>query len=151
MKANAMEQLVGHRVVSEVRFKDGRVESDVQVRELSIEEYPAYSEVMNVERKAIELFCGKPEGWAVGLTAQSHQELITAGEEMNLPFFASWRARQEERLKRTDPERYALIQEQTKALMDQLRAEQVKAMTDPAAPALEPSSSGSPKSPSSAT
>ena len=94
--------LIGGKNVS-VKFKmDGRTE-DVLVRELNVDELPAFAALQDNESAMIELCASKPQGWAKTITRDSHTGLITAIDEVNGSFFHSWAERLQKREERLMP------------------------------------------------
>lgn len=75
-------------------FRDGESEK-VFVRQLSIREVEAddFIRTLYDEPKFLELCCSKPEGWADGLTIDSHVELLKKAQGINHPIFLQWTER----------------------------------------------------------
>ena len=79
-----------------VSFKDGTADT-VRVLQLDVDSWPKYSLIANKEKRAVELFCNKPEGWAETLAPESFDRVIEKGEEINLPFYERWCRRMDRR------------------------------------------------------
>jgi hypothetical protein len=97
MPDEAMATLMGGTTVP-VTYKDGGTEM-VVVRELRINERPAYARIIDEEDKCVELFCDRPAGWADTLTAESVEDIIAKGENLNLAPFRAWLGRRLKRVK----------------------------------------------------
>ncbi len=70
------------------KFLDGETEN-VSIRQLSIREVESNSFIYTIASEALflELVCSKPEGWADGLTEESHVELLEKAYEINRPIW----------------------------------------------------------------
>lgn len=88
---NELEIIAGRRAAM-AHFIDGPPEP-VQVRIMTVREWPKYSTFLNDEPGRLELICGKEKGWADRLTMESHEELIAIGEELNADPFVRWLSR----------------------------------------------------------
>jgi hypothetical protein len=75
----------------------------VFVRQVNVEEYPDYLRWQDDETAMVELFCGKPVGWAKTLTRKSHDEIVCNGERVNGDFFQQWVQRRQTRMERLSP------------------------------------------------
>ncbi len=73
--------------------------TEVVVKQLPVSLYPHYLATMADECRQVELLCGQPEGWAESLSPESHEQIITTGDELNADFFGRWVARREARQK----------------------------------------------------
>lgn len=80
----------------EVIFADRHSET-VFVRQLPIKLFPAYAAAMQNEPRLAELFCDRPSGWADLLTNEALEQIVDAGERINMDFFERWQKRQERR------------------------------------------------------
>jgi hypothetical protein len=86
-----------------VKNAEGTETEKVFVRELAVEEYPKLLAALNDERRQVEIFCDKPEGWAKRLRPRSHNEIMQAGEALNKDPFFDWFARRMERARKMTP------------------------------------------------
>jgi len=87
-----------------VQFRDPKFAAEeVQVRQLAIEHYPELLKVMDDECAMVEMFCGKEKGWAVSLTPDSFERVITEGERLNGDFFSRWVQRRQKRAEQLMP------------------------------------------------
>ncbi len=75
----------------------------VLILQLEIESFPKLLAAQDDEAKAIELYCGKPDGWAKTLTPSSHELVIAEGERINSDFFGRWVQRRLQRQERLIP------------------------------------------------
>lgn len=73
----------------DVSYLDGQTER-VKVRLMPIKRMGDYLSAIADEEKSIELFCGKPTGWAETLTPVSQLALYSKGQALNLPLFETW-------------------------------------------------------------
>lgn len=100
------ETLIGGIQV-EIAFRGGSPTTapleTVFVRQVNVEEYPDYLRWQDDEPRLIELFCGKPSGWAKTLTRKSHDEIVENGERINNDLFQSWVKRRQTRMERLSP------------------------------------------------
>lgn len=93
--------LAGGATISVV-YRDGRQE-DVQVKLLSFRELATYDGILMDEAAQVELFCGKPKGWADTLLPSSHAAIIEHGERINETPFVQWVTRTRARATRLAP------------------------------------------------
>lgn len=115
-KANAA---LSGGVEIEVLLKDGTREK-VLVREIAIEEYPALLKALNDEQRQVEIFCGRPEGWAARLRPRSHHLAMVTGEELNKEPFFGWCARRIETQRILAPGKVeAIVEEAFKKAMSE--------------------------------
>jgi hypothetical protein len=82
--------------------KDGTAES-VFVRQIGIEDCPAYLELQDDELAMIEFVVAKPEGWAKTLTPACQEALLAEAERINADFFSRWVERQKKRADKLMP------------------------------------------------
>jgi len=73
----------------DVTLRAGGVER-VKVLLLDIEQYPKLLASLEDERTQVELYCGRPPGWARTLTPAAHDLVMKTAEELNRDFFSSW-------------------------------------------------------------
>jgi hypothetical protein len=79
-----------------VTYSNGNTDR-VFVRELPVSLMELYQSSLDKEDVCAEMYCTKSVGWGNTLTRESLVEVINKGEELNLPFFAAWFARQRHR------------------------------------------------------
>jgi hypothetical protein len=101
MEATKLETLMGGKMVT-VTLREGAKE-EITVQQLAVAQMPRLLAVMEDEAAMVELFCGKPKGWAVTLTPEAHEEIVTEGERLNADFFGRWVQRQLQRRERLVP------------------------------------------------
>lgn len=87
----------------EIEYRETGQKEFVKVAQLPVRSMERYLRVFDDEEKAIELFCGKQDGWAALLTAASHNELIEKGQEINFPLFEGWYRRRMARAELLSP------------------------------------------------
>ncbi len=69
---------------------DGTTE-EVKVRELNVRALiEQWGLIQGDEAALVELYCGKEKGWDDKLLAESHDEILRIGGELNRPRFARW-------------------------------------------------------------
>jgi hypothetical protein len=95
------ETLLGGKKVSAAK-KDGTAE-DVFVRQIGIEDCPAYLELQDDELSIIEFVAQKPAGWAKTLTPSCQEQLLEESERINADFFSRWVDRQKKRADKLMP------------------------------------------------
>lgn len=95
------ETLLGGRKYTASK-RDGSAE-DIFIRQIGIEDCPAYLELQDDELRMIEFVCGKESGWARTLAPQCQAEVITEIERINADFFSRWAERQKARQERLMP------------------------------------------------
>jgi hypothetical protein len=86
-----METLNGGALLEAIHL-DGAIET-VKVLQLSVRQYQQLRNSLDDELKVVELYCGKPEGWAETLTPASHSAIAEKGGELNNAFFGAWARR----------------------------------------------------------
>jgi hypothetical protein len=96
-----METLTGGSTLT-AHYTDGTCET-VKVRQLPIRLLQSYLQTVDDECARLELLCDKPERWADKLTAESHVDLLTAGEALNNDNFFAWLRRRVQRQERLAP------------------------------------------------
>ena len=69
----------------------------VTIRQLTLRQLPKLKAAMTDEAAQIELYCGRPSGWADSLTMASCEAVIKKAEDLNRDFFSRWEARQKAR------------------------------------------------------
>lgn len=97
----SMATLMGGTEV-EVRLQDGSSEV-VKVLQLQIEQYPRLLSLLDDERAQVELYCGRPAGWAAKLAVASHHRIMAVAEELNGDFFGAWLRRKMGKLELLKP------------------------------------------------
>jgi hypothetical protein len=95
------ETLLGGRKYSAAK-KDGTTE-DVFIRQIGIEDCPAFLEVQDSELRMIEFACSMPDGWARTLSPDCQEELVKEIDRINADFFSRWAERQKSRAERLMP------------------------------------------------
>jgi hypothetical protein len=75
----------------------------VFVRLLPIRDLPKYLACFEDEAASVELFCGKEKGWADTLTTKSFEDILAAGERLNLDPLARYAARVQTRREKLMP------------------------------------------------
>ena len=90
-EANTFETVMGGADLV-VRHRDG-TDDTVKVLQLPIADYPRLLASLENEEAQLELYCGKPTGWAGTLSLQSHNALMEKAEELNGDFFSRWAKR----------------------------------------------------------
>jgi len=98
---SSLVTLLGTEEIS-VTKRDGTVET-VSVRLLPISAYPAMLAQLDDEIAMVEFYCSKPKGWAETLTLESFEQVILAGEKLNMDFFSRWAQRRIARQERLVP------------------------------------------------
>lgn len=79
-----------------IRDENGETrEETVQVRELTAEQLEGYLIAFLSEPRRIEYACEMPQGWANGLTRESHAKLVEIDEGLNMDFFSRWKERRD--------------------------------------------------------
>jgi len=66
---------------------------DVKVRQLPIRQMDRWAELAGNEPALVELYCGKPEGWADTLVNEDYEMIVDLGDQLNRPIFDRWIAR----------------------------------------------------------
>ncbi len=70
---------------------DDGTTAEVKVRQLNIRTLiEGWGLIQGDEAALVELYCGKEKGWDDKLLAESHDEIIRIGGELNRPRFARW-------------------------------------------------------------
>ena len=71
-------------------------EENVKVRQVPVREYEAGFPLINDESALVGFLCSKNKPWALTLTPDSHEEVLTTGREVNTKgFFSSCQRRTE--------------------------------------------------------
>jgi hypothetical protein len=97
----ANETLFGGTML-QVTKTDGTYEC-VKVLQLPVRQFNALLTVQDDECKLVELYTGKPEGWADTLSVESFEAIITEGERVNADPFGRWFKRRLDRMERLVP------------------------------------------------
>jgi hypothetical protein len=87
-KTDKMATLLGGTTVT-VRKLDGTTE-EVKILQLPISKFPEMIGAMDDEIAMVELFCGKPKGWAETLQIDDVERVVIEGERVNKGFFERW-------------------------------------------------------------
>src|SRR5688572_11114890 len=82
--------------------RDGSSET-VQILQLPIKQFPAYSKVLTDEPALVDLLTGKPKGWSETLTNESFEQIVQEGKKLNADFFERWLRRQFETQEKLTP------------------------------------------------
>ena len=101
MSATPTETLFGGKKHT-VTKKDSTTE-EIFIRQIGIEDCPAYLELQDNELAMIEFVCSKPSGWAKSLLPSVQEELIAECDRVNSDFFSRWAERQKSRAERLMP------------------------------------------------
>lgn len=128
------------RAPIQVTGRNGETEQ-LHIRQLSIDEYPAYGDLLARSREydLAGFYCGRDAAWAQTLQPESILEIIEKGDELNADFFGRWTRINEARMKRTNPRLFAELERRSNAALDNL----ARNLSDRSSP-ISPSGAESP-------
>lgn len=86
----------------EVKKRDGTTEA-IRIQQLPVRMFNQMLALQDDEPALVELYCGKPKGWADTLTMEDYNSVITAADSLNEAPFDSWLKRRLSRSEKLMP------------------------------------------------